>query len=359
MGDADILIPNFKSGVTGVTATIIQLTRVHHETARVAIVGRTPGTDLPTLSLLRLVHSWRRRRIWHARRNNDLVVGLILKHVLGLNLAIVFTCSNPRPRTRLTRAMLSRIDAIVGTSAAMQDCMPQRLAAVIPHGINLQAFQPTGAKASLRQQLGLPEGILIGSFGRIRPEKGTDILVDAGLELLKETPDVHLLIVGKVGHDHQGYFRKLQTTIAEAGAGDKFLFREEVPYANIPLWYQALDLFVAVPRWEGFGLTVLEALASGVPCLATRQGIFADILIPGKTGQVADTTPGAVAAALAELLADITGPHGAYRRVAEAIPTTYLIEAEAQSLLDLYTRLLGRPLNDRGPVHTGPAGTQN
>jgi len=344
--DADILVPNFKSGVTGVTATIVQLTRIHRQAAPVAIVGRCPASDLPTVSITQLVRSRRRRRVWHARRNSDLVVGLGLKHLLGCHSAMVFTCSNPRPRTWLTRAMLRGVTAIVGTSDAMQPCMPQPLAAVVPHGVNRAVFRPAGEKTAIRQRLGLPEGVLIGSFGRIRPEKGTDILVEAGLALLKDTPDVHFLVLGKVGRDHRAYFRAVQEMIDAAGAGDRFLFREEVPYGAIPLWYQALDLFVAVPRWEGFGLTVLEALASGVPCVASRQGIFASVLFPGKTGRVvAVTSPEAVHEALAGMVADITGPAGDYRNVAEAIPAVFLIETEAQALMALYARLLGRKVN--------------
>ncbi|MCY4261173.1 MAG: glycosyltransferase family 4 protein [Rhodobacteraceae bacterium] len=344
--DADILVPNFKSKVTGVTATIVQLTRLHQKVARVAIVGRCPAHDLPVLTITQLLKSWRRPRIWHARRNGELIAGLFLKRLFGMNIAVVFTCSNPRPRTGLTRAMLRHVDAIVGTSTAMQDSMPQPLTAIVPHGIDRTVFRPAGDRAAVRRQLGLPGGFLIGSFGRIRPEKGTDVLVDAGLGLLREGRDVRFLVVGKVARGHRSYFQGLQHRIAAAGMRERFLFREAVPYETIPLWYQALDLFVAVPRWEGFGLTVLEAIASGVPVVASRQGVFASIVAPGRTGHlVACDRPGDVREAIAMMVGDLTGTRGAYRDVMRHIPDAYHIETEARRLLDLYEDLLGRQLS--------------
>ena len=55
---------------------------------------------------------------------------------------------------------------------------------------------------------------------------------------------------------------------------------------EMPRWYQALDLLVAPQRWEGFGLTPLEAMACGVPVIATTVGAFDELVVEGKTGRL-------------------------------------------------------------------------
>ena len=70
------------------------------------------------------------------------------------------------------------------------------------------------------------------------------------------------------------FARDLEARVAQAGMTERILFSPEVPVWEMPQWYQALDLFVAPQRWEGFGLTPLEAMACGVPVVATTVGAF-------------------------------------------------------------------------------------
>ena len=337
----NILIPNFRSVNTGVTATIIQLTRIQQSRMPVAIVGRLPVPDLPGISIIELLRTRNMRRVWHARRNMDLAVGLALKHLLGLNIAIVFTCSNPRKRTRTTMAMLNATDAIIGTSEKMQQCMPKPLARIIPHGIDLGRFSHGVSKSQSRQDLGLPDGFLIGCFGRVRPEKGTDILVDAALGLIREHPSVKVVILGRATGRYREYRDMLRGRIRAAGAEDNFIFRSEVPYDQVCRWYPALDLYVAVPRWEGFGLTVLEALASGVPVVASREGIFDQVVIPGKTGMIVDNdSPAQLHRTMHDMAKSLTAGNRSYAEVRNYIPERFTIEHEASTLADLYGKLL-------------------
>ena len=71
-----------------------------------------------------------------------------------------------------------------------------------------------------------------------------------------------------------------------AGLEDRLLFPPEVPTADMPDWYRVLDLFVAPQRWEGFGVTPLEAMACGVPVIATTAGVFDELVVEGETGRV-------------------------------------------------------------------------
>ena len=74
--------------------------------------------------------------------------------------------------------------------------------------------------------------------------------------------------------------------MARAGLQDRILFLPEVPVEEMPRWYQALDLLVAPQRWEGFGLTPLEAMACGVPVIATTVGAFDELVVEGETGRL-------------------------------------------------------------------------
>lgn len=343
---ADVLVPNFKSRVTGVTATIVQLTRLQQATLPIAVVGSLPAPDLPGVSIPSLFRTRRHPRIWHARRNLDLVIGLLLRKVLGLNISIVFTCSNPRYRSMSTLVMLSTVDAIVGTSSGMQDCMPKPLARVIPHGIDTKRYRPRGGKSGYRDELGLPEGFLIGCFGRVRPEKGTDIVVDAALGIADDMPEARFVIVGKTDRQHLEFREEIEARIHKAGAGNRFMFRDEIPYDDIWKWYQALDLYVAVPRWEGFGLTVLEALASGLPVVASRAGIFEEAVVPDVTGMIVDNDNPVQLGDAIRTIADGMTNHGGFADIHESLPERFVIGHEARALTELYHELLGMMAKD-------------
>ena len=110
---------------------------------------------------------------------------------------------------------------------------------------------------------------------------------------------------------------------------------------SLPAWYQALDIYVAPQRWEGFGLTPLEAMACAVPVVATRVGAVEELVVPGETGALVD--PGdiaALAAAAADLIDDT-----ALRRAQSAAARTrvcngFRIADEAAALVAVYRGLL-------------------
>ena len=126
-------------------------------------------------------------------------------------------------------------------------------ATVVHHGIDIEKFEPAD-KQNVRATLGLPEGRLIGCFGRIRHQKGTDVFVDAELANMGKHLDITGIILGRANEKHQPFKKDLKAQTPMAGMTDGIRFCGEVPVDEIPLWYQALDLFVARQRWEGFSL---------------------------------------------------------------------------------------------------------
>ncbi len=84
--------------------------------------------------------------------------------------------------------------------------------------------------------------------------------------------------MGRATEGHDGFLAGLKEKVRAAGLSDRVRFLPEVPVHEIADWYRVLDLYVAPQRWEGFGLTPIEAMACGVPVVATRVGAFEEIV---------------------------------------------------------------------------------
>ena len=346
--EVHVLAPHFKRRLSGVTTTMIQLVPVQAPMLRaqameLAVIG--PG--LPEGGMTRLRGGLlpgilrrpgdARRRVWHARRNIEMLPGIILRDVLRAPLALLFTSASQREHTRYTRWLISRMDRVVATSERGRSYL-RVPADVVMHGIDTERFRPPHNVATLRRELGLMPGRnYVGCFGRIRERKGTGDFVDAMLRLLPDRPDWTALVAGRTTPEHAGFERALRERVVAGGLSDRIRFIGE--HRHIERWHGALDLFVAPQRWEGFGMTPLEAMASGVPVVATDVGAFSELLTP-ETGLI--VPPGDVdgmSAACAELMDD-----DARRRVMGTAARTHVSEhfpltLEAERLNRIYVEL--------------------
>lgn len=340
----EVVAPNLKRRLSGVTATIVRL--VPLMARRMGVVATGPGLPdtLPHIPLTRAATLPRDRwRVWHARRNTEMLLGLVLRHLLRRRYRMLFTSASQREHSRYTRALIRRMDAVIATSRKTADYL-ERDAAVILHGIDTESFAPPEDKAALRRKLGLPErAVMVGCYGRIRRQKGTDVFVETMCRLLPDRPNVHAIVLGRATGPHEALLAELKAQVAEAGLADRIHFPPEVPVAQVADWYRVLDLFIAPQRWEGFGLTPLEAMSCGVPAIATRVGAFEELVIDNETGRL--IPPGdvdAMSAAAAGLLDD--APTRA--RMAEAARRHMLahfrLEREAAEIMDVYRELLDR-----------------
>ena len=340
----DVIAPNFKRRLSGVTATIVRLVPLQARDIAIAATGPVLPDHVPQIRLASLPVMTRRgpsgARVWHARRNTEMIGGLVLKHLLRKRLKLLFTSASQRHHTGLTKALIRRMDAVVATSRKTAAYL-ERDATVILHGIDTDTFQPPEDKAALKAALGLPAGPLIGCYGRIRAQKGTDVFVDAMIEVLRDRPGAGGIVMGRATEKHQGFERGLREKVAAAGLSDRLLFCPEVPVHEIARWYQVLDLFVAPQRWEGFGLTPLEAMACGVPTVATTVGAFEELIVEGETGHL--IPPGEVApmaTAVAALLDDEAERARQSAAARAHVERNFRIEGEATALNAVYRRLL-------------------
>lgn len=344
----DVLAPNFKRRLSGVTATVIRLVPLQARTIRIAACAPAMPDHVPNVSPWRLLTMPRSGpsgpRIWHARRNVEMIAGLALRTLLGKRLRLVFTSASQRRHTGITKWLIRRMDAVVATSEKTRSYL-DRPAIVIRHGIDTDVFAPTPDKAALRRALGLPEGgALVGCLGRIRAQKGTDVFVEAMLRLLPDRPDLTAFVMGRATSRHSAFEADLRRRIGDAGFGDRLVFLPEVPVWQTPAVYGALDLYVAPQRWEGFGLTPLEAMACGVPVVATRVGAFEELVVDGPTGTL--VPPGdvdALADAAAAILDRADRGADLGRAAREHVVAGFRIGQEAEALVALYRSLLAPP----------------
>jgi len=339
-----VIAPNFKKRLSGVTATVIRLVPVQSRDISIAATGPVIPAHVPQVALTRLMTMPRQGpdgpRIWHARRNVEMIGGLALKHLLRKQLKLVFTSASQRKQTGLTRWLIRQMDAVVATSDRTAGYL-ENPAQVIMHGIDLTDYAPAIDRNALRTKLGLPDGLLIGCYGRIRAQKGTDAFVDAMIPVLQAHPDAHALVMGRATEKYRDFERTLKDRVTAAGLSDRLLFLPEVPVEDMADWYRVLDLYVAPQRWEGFGLTPIEAMACGVPVIATRVGAFDALVVEGETGTLVD--PDNIPALRDATLHALASPGTLAKWAANSRPhisRNFSIEREAAELVALYRRLL-------------------
>ncbi len=172
---------------------------------------------------------------------------------------------------------------------------------VIPMGVDLQRFSKAVAAASVRKKYGKPVILFVG---RLAEKKGVSYLISAMPVVAKKYPDATLLIIGN-GPEKSN----LVALAGKLQVHRSIRFLGGIPNSELPKYYSAADVFV-LPSiiaksgdTEGLGVVLLEALASGVPVVASAVGGISDVIISGKTGiLVPQKDSSTLAAAIVNLL---------------------------------------------------------
>lgn len=340
----EIIYPNFKRRLSGVTTSMLRLVPTFQARGvGIATLGPGVGADGPHLRFGDLFALWRRphhrnHRIWHARRNVEMAGGIVLRSVFRMPLKLVFTSAAQRRHKPLTRWFIRRMDAIVATSANSEAFLKVP-ATIVPHGIDAERLRPAEDKRAQKAALGFdPNKRYLGCFGRVRHQKGTDVFIDAILPILQQQAEWDAIVSGRVTAEHSAFANDLRDRVAAAGLTDRVHFVGEHP--DIDGLFRAIDLFVAPARWEGFGLTPLEAMACGVPVVTSDAGAFPQIVRDGVTGVVVRE---ASAKAFEDAIRRFVENDEA-RRVAGAaarrhVTERHALDREAASLLAIYDRL--------------------
>ena len=202
----------------------------------------------------------------------------------------------------LERRLAAVTDAGIAVSTAVAGHVAERVGLVCDLAENgIDRERVTGGNRAMgRSALAVPTAApLVGLVGRVCHQKGIDTFAKAALDIAKELPSAHFVVIGDT--EDKALLARMTTRIADADLGERIRFlghREDMD--NI---LAALDILAAPSRWEGFGLMLAEAMAAGVPIVASEVGGIPDVL--GGAGLlVPHDDPDALARAMTSLLGD-------------------------------------------------------
>jgi mannosyltransferase len=346
--DIELVLGNSNKRFSGVTSTMLQVLSHQRKLMTLAVMGPHHLPDgTPCLSFIESVKLCKeplsdgRKRVFHARRNDEMIQALLLKKIFGAKIIPVFTSTAQRHHSNFTKWLMGHMDGIVTTCEAAGSFLEKPADIMIPHGIDLSTYFPTYDKEAAWKKLDLPGKYGIGIFGRVRHQKGLDILIDAIIPILKENPDPTIVIVGETTPSHQAYLDEQLEKMANAGLSDRVVVLGKQPFSEIPILFRSMSLVAALSRNEGYGLTAPEAMASGTAVIASEAGAWKEVLRDGIDGYVVPcgdvaATKQALTSILAKLPAELLemGMNGHQR-----IQDCYTIEQEAQSLCDYFKKL--------------------
>ena len=315
----ELILGNSNKRFSGVTSTMLQVLSRQWSLLPVAVLGDhflpKQATAISFLSLAKYGRSPLtdgRFRIFHARRNNEMIQALILKTLFRVKIKIVFTSTAQRHHTGF----------------------------IIPHGIDTNIYYPSHNKDESWAKLGLPGKYGIGIFGRVREQKGLDRLIDAALPLLKKYPDFTIVITGQVQNKDQAYFDAQISKVKQAGLQEQVVYLGELPFVEIPALVRSMSIVTALSRNEGFGLTVLEAMASGVAVLTSDAGAWPEVVRNGIDGHTVSSNNNQVLSdTLAKMLESPDTLHTMGAQGRQRIEQHYTIEREAESLVNYFKTL--------------------
>src|SRR5262245_21708794 len=308
---------------------------------RAAWLGSDAPDGIARMGFADLLTLWLRRAplIWHARRNDAMIAGVLLR-ALGWPLRLVFTSAAQRHHTWPTRWLIRRMDAIIATSDISASFL-KRKSDVVMHGVDTEAYAPPANRAAAFAQSGLPGRYAIGCFGRVRAQKGSDVCVEAMSRLLPRYPDFTAVMVGAIVPEQQAFAYGLKQRIEAAGLQSRIIITGELEIEDVQRWFQRLTIYAFTSRNEGFGLTLIEAMAVGAALVASRAGAAERVVEDGVTGVL--TAPGdvdALVAALEPLMRDPAQAAAMGERARARVLEKFSLDAEANGIAEVYRRLI-------------------
>jgi len=352
--DIELIIGNSNSNFSGVTSTMLQLLSAQQKLINLRVMGKHHLPDeslnisfLQVAKLCRTPLSDGRFRVFHARRVDEMIQALILKHLFRAKINIVFSSAAQRHRSGSTLWLTDRMDALLAMCKASASYLHRKPDAIIYHGVKTDIYTPPENKESAWQALNLlPESLDKGKYGiailgRVREQKGVHLFVKSCIELLDKYPDYTAVVVGSISSSNESFVKELQAEIEQAGLTQRIVFVGEQNFADIPTIFSALSLVVALSDNEGFGLTILEAMSSGSAVLASEAGAWPEVVRAGKDGYVVPINDlPAVVEKMDLLLSDQQQLTQMGINGRERVLEHYSVQREAKQLVEFFRSLM-------------------
>lgn len=345
--EVELIIGNSNSNFSGVTSTMLQVLSYQRNMISLRVMGKHFVDDpkliisfWQTALMCRKPLSNGKWRIFHARRVDEMIQGVILKYVFRAKIKLVFSSAAQRHRSKSTIWLTRKMDGVIAVSNRSASYLADPPNMINLHGVKIDNYVPAKDKLSAWQELGFGGKYGIGILGRVRKQKGVHLFVDACINLLRKYPDYQAVIVGAISGSNKELVNQLKEKIDAAGLSTRITFTDELPFEQIPKIFSALSLVCALSDNEGFGLTVLEAMSSGAAVLATQAGAWEDIIRPGVDGYIVPVNDQeAITEKMDLLLSDPDKLLELGRNGRANVEHQYSVEHEAQRLIDYFRSL--------------------
>lgn len=244
------------------------------------------------------------------------------------------------PFSAWLRSGLRRVDRLVAPSREiLEELIGHGFSATriveIPNGVDTEWFRPAADREAIRRALGL-HGRVVSFAGRLAPEKGLPVLLEAWERVTSTLSDARLLLFG-TGPQEQ----MLREQAQRLRCSDRVVFCGERP--GLLPYFQASDLFVLPSLSEGMSNALLEAMACGRACIASRVGASGELITDGVNGLLVE--PGDADGLAVALLRALADPEAAARLGSEARRTVeagYSMTMVADRYVQLYQELIHR-----------------
>ena len=265
------------------------------------------------------------KRRWQGDQDTSPATRIETERWIGYSAArIIATCSDEVAELRAMGVAAERVD-------------------VVPCGVDVSLFSP--AADEIRASRTAPRLLIVS---RLVPRKG----VEDAIRALALIPAAELVIVGGPSGDRlddDPEVARLRQVTAECGVAERVCLTGHLRHEELPAMIRSSDVLLAVPWYEPFGITVLEAMACGVPVVASAVGGLLDTVAAGVTGVFVNTRdPHSIAAGTRWLLSDEQRRAAMGRAGAERVKKLYAWQRVAERTEQSYRRALqtrSAPLN--------------
>ncbi len=326
----------------------------------------SPKADFRSARIVSDILRQIRPDIVHVHGNKAAVVGMMASYIRKINFMVTTVHnfpSNLNPSSkyypiakRANKLILNKADRLIAVSSEIRRCLEDQVGInpnkidVIPNGIDMNEWEPywTGHRAvdggagghkeagvDIKRTMGLPkDAILLGTVGRLVPFKGQSVLLQSMARVVANHPNAYLIIIG------DGPLRGgLEAQASGLGISDHIKF---FGFVEKPGHYMAaFDIFALPSIKEPFGIVILEAMALGLPVVATSGGGVPDIIEDGVSGLLA--TPGdpeSLADAIEKVLLDRSLRETLAKRGFQTVSTNFTVKSMADKTFKVYSDLL-------------------
>ena len=231
---------------------------------------------------------------------------------------------------------------IVAVSASCRDFLitresiPANDVTLVPNAIDLRRFSPSVAmRDQARIELGLPASArVVAGVGRLNPQKNFALCLDIAAQLAPRFPDLHFLLAGDGPEE-----KMLREKAAALGISDRVTFSGYV--ADTRLVYLAADVLLMPSRYEGLPMTLLEAMAMGLPVVASQLDGIAEVIGDGREGFLVPSDDAALfVERTAALLQDAELSSRIAQNARAKIEASFSVERMTSAVEEIYDRFL-------------------